>query len=864
MTIEMKRILVLLIIMLVPLVAMAQSSVSGTVVEKEGSLPVISANIIIKNANGKIIAFTATDEDGHFSMNIESLPESSTINVTKVGLKTYTAPLKVGSTPLVIRMEEGTVMLTDVMVKAERIRESGDTVSYIVNSFAQEQDRSIGDVLKRMPGIDVEKNGMIKYQGIDINKFYIEGSDLLGGKYGIATNGIAYDDIGAVEVLENHQPMQVLRGLSFSDQAAINLKMKNSSKASFLVHGNVGGGWSEQPKGMLWQSDIFTMMITDKYQMITTLQGNNTGVNISEQLTDFTPKKTEEDIGGYVRLSIPSAKNLQQSRTYFNRSLLASSSHLWKTPRGNEVKAQVDYIKDRVTAEGTNVTTYLLDSGNKLLEEDLNSLVHDNAVTSRFSYESNENKYFLNNTLSADLSWNDQTLNTAGTITNMQTARLPRYSVKNALKLIKRFGDDRLVTFTSRNEWRSLPERLIIRQREDIYGQKNRQQSFYTNEKASMGYVSGKALISLEGGVSGYLRRLNSDLWGLEDEGIQMHEALTTDYLRLFASPKVEWSSRKIEMTIEMPLNMYSYFFSGAIGNRTEVFASPSASMRWKVKSHMSFALRGGAHRTPPSLHDIHDSSILSDYRSFSSGADDYYASSGQYLSASYNYRNAQLGLFANLSGSYTRNHSKYGTVQNIIDNYIFYSYNCRPSDSNVAVSFFNISKTLDSTRGAIGLKGSFSHQNGSLTSQGLPVEYTLDYLTISPFINGNVSAYMNYSFSLELERDILGFGGMPRQATDNMLCHSTLVFTPCKLITWTTALDYYHNQIDSDSYKDMPMLDSKLSFNVSERIEISASVNNIMNKQQYSYTSYGTMSILERSSSLRGREFLVSFYLKK
>lgn len=84
-----------------------------------------------------------------------------------------------------------------------------------MNSFAQRQDRTIGDVLKRMPGIDVSNNGKIQYQGIDINKFYIEGNDLLGGKYGIATNGISYDDIGAVEVMENHQPMQVLRGLSF-------------------------------------------------------------------------------------------------------------------------------------------------------------------------------------------------------------------------------------------------------------------------------------------------------------------------------------------------------------------------------------------------------------------------------------------------------------------------------------------------------------------------------------------------------------------------------------------------------------------------------------------------------------------------
>ncbi len=68
------------------------------------------------------------------------------------------------------------------------------------------------------------------YQGEDINKFYIEGSDLLGGKYGIAANGISHEDVGAVEVMENHQPMQVLSGISFSDKAAINLKLKKEGK----------------------------------------------------------------------------------------------------------------------------------------------------------------------------------------------------------------------------------------------------------------------------------------------------------------------------------------------------------------------------------------------------------------------------------------------------------------------------------------------------------------------------------------------------------------------------------------------------------------------------------------------------------
>ena len=173
------------------------------------------------------------------------------------------------SFPLTVYLEPGATLLKEVTVKADRIREQGDTISYNVGSFAQSQDRTIGDVLKRMPGIDVSQSGKIQYQGEDINKFYIEGSDLLGGKYGVATNGISHEDVGAVEVMENHQPMQVLSGIAFSDKAAINLKLKNKAKATWSFYGDAGGGWSWQPEGSLWDGELFAMCAMPGFQNIT-------------------------------------------------------------------------------------------------------------------------------------------------------------------------------------------------------------------------------------------------------------------------------------------------------------------------------------------------------------------------------------------------------------------------------------------------------------------------------------------------------------------------------------------------------------------------------------------------------------------
>ena len=218
----MKKLTISFVLFVVPLITMAQTNVSGNVVDAERNEPLAGASIIIKDDHSKIIKFTTTKDDGTYTMQLSSATDGI-LEVVMMGYKKQSIPLVDVALPLTVYLEPGSISLKEVVVKADPIREQGDTVSYLVGSFAQKQDRSIGDVLRRMPGIDVAKNGKIQYQGEDINKFYIEGSDLLGGRYGIATNGISHEDVGAIEVMENHQPMQVLSGITFSDKAAINL-----------------------------------------------------------------------------------------------------------------------------------------------------------------------------------------------------------------------------------------------------------------------------------------------------------------------------------------------------------------------------------------------------------------------------------------------------------------------------------------------------------------------------------------------------------------------------------------------------------------------------------------------------------------
>lgn len=95
--------------------------------------------------------------------------------------------------------------LPNVLVKPAPITQKGDTINYIVSEFSDEKDRSIADVLRKMPGIEIKGDGLVLYQGKPIQKYYIEGLDLLEGKYNLANQNLPHISVSSVQILENHQ-----------------------------------------------------------------------------------------------------------------------------------------------------------------------------------------------------------------------------------------------------------------------------------------------------------------------------------------------------------------------------------------------------------------------------------------------------------------------------------------------------------------------------------------------------------------------------------------------------------------------------------------------------------------------------------
>lgn len=834
----------------------AQTDVTGIVVDNSSNEPLTGASVVAKGPDGKIRKYATSKDGGKFSLHMSSIA-GCRLDVSMMGFERKTIPLDSVSFPLTVELEPGTTLLKEVAVKADRIREQGDTISYAVGSFAQAQDRSIGDVLKRMPGINVESSGKIQYQGEDINKFYIEGSDLLGGKYGIATNGISHEDVGAVEVMENHQPMQVLSGIAFSDKAAINLKLKNKAKAKWTFHGDVGGGYSQQPQGALWDGELFVMAVMPNFQNITTLISNNIGEDLSSQATDFFASSRGSGISPYVRISLPDVPSLSQKRTLFNRSVMASTNGLWKIGQG-ELKSQIDYSFNRLASDASNVTTYFLGNENRIITENRAGVDRSHSLSANFIYELNQKTAFINNTLKTNLDWKDVRLAVTGSLPNEQSASLPDYFVSNEFKLIKRFQDKHLVTFRSINQWESLPQTLSVAIADDIMRQYISDHAFYTNESAQYSFTLKGITVSLEGGLKGYFRSMKATLADLPPD------FTGTDYFTLYATPKFEYWIKKVNFSFDAPLSFTRYSFKNALPSRSEFYFSPSLSVNWKPNNRFSVGVQGDLGRSPMNLNSIYSGIIMTDYRSFRRGIEDFHNLSSQNIFADISYKHTRRGVFANASVMQSWSSIPYTLSQQLFGDYVASSFASAKSRSKMLMTNANFGKTLDFMRGSANLNGSFCRNDSHLFFENNAVNSVDISWSVGTKLSGTPLQWLSFDYRFDFASTRLSMNGDNASWLGSMENELLLNIMPQKRWEWHISGEHYHNEISDNYFKNILLLDTKLIFKVNKRFELSASLTNIFNHRTYSYIIYDKINSFESRRSLRGRELLISISLRK
>ena len=339
---------------------------------------------------------------------------------------------------------------------------------------------------------------------------------------------------------------------------------------------------------------------------------------------------------------------------------------------------------------------------------------------------------------------------------------------------------------------------------------------------------------------------------------------LNTNYFTVYATPKFEYWVKRVNFSLSAPVSFAHYTFDKALANRSEVYFSPSLSMNWKPNNRFSMGVHGGTGRSPMDLSMIQPGYVMTNYRSFRRGVDDFYNSTSQNVSANISYKHTRRGLFANAFVMQSWSHNPYTMAQQLYGDYVVYSYTDAKSDGQMFMVSGNIGKTLDFMRGSANINGSFNRNESHLISENTNVNSVGTSWSVGAKISGAPLRWLSFDYRFSWASTRLAMNGTNASWLGKMENEVLLNIMPHKKWEWHISGEHYRNELTSNQFKNVFLLDTKVIYKLNKRLELSGSLRNIFNQRTYNYTTYNQLTSFESQRWLRGRELLISISLKK
>ena len=257
------------IIVLIAGITSAQVKVTGVVKDSIGN-PLEMANVIALNKQTNVLdSYGFTDSKGRYKLTLKANTAYS-IKASYIGNKTSDITLNTKESYItkdIVLLPDSTLDEVSITYKIP-VSIKGDTLVYDADSFKVGTEKKLGDVLKRLPGVEVNADGEIEIEGKKVGKVMVEGKDFFDGDSKIAVQNIPANAIDKIQVLKNFSEVDQLKGVQDnSDNLAINIKLKEGKKNFWFgeITAGVGGDdrYLAHPKLFYYSPKYSINIITD-------------------------------------------------------------------------------------------------------------------------------------------------------------------------------------------------------------------------------------------------------------------------------------------------------------------------------------------------------------------------------------------------------------------------------------------------------------------------------------------------------------------------------------------------------------------------------------------------------------------------
>lgn len=837
-----------LIIFLIAYVEATAQSLTGCVVDKQ-HVPLEAVSVVLlEKSSKKPLSFTRTDANGHFVLPYTE-KKASILTFNLLGYAKDSIDIGHFKSGHTIILKEQPYNIKEVKIKAPRIIQRGDTLTYLVNVFKQQQDRSIADVIAKMPGLQVNEDGTIEYQGRRINKFYIEGMDMLGSKYAQISENLSADQVESVQVYENHQKIKMLRGLSFSEQAALNIVLRDNAKNIWQGMVDLGLGSSLQNNiDFLCNSRLNVMLFSRKMQTFSLYKFSNCGEELKEgiNLRKFFGYGMPEtsDFVNNISLNVP---DLNSSRTRMNNTHILSTNWLFEKGKDADLRFNLSGVFDETKVEEEVVTEYTDIATDNRIAEYSQAKNHKDFVCGELLYRVNSDRLFLTNNVKANLTF-DRGIGTALVNSQQQNqyVRPHKRTISDELEMMNALKNGQHLNSRVYLSYNYLPSKLLT-------------------TKGTLQELNQTVLFwGAATAFSHHLAKINVQ-YSISNEGFTQHivenySQLDLNYTQNTTKAIIELHNpnERFSWNIRLPLSLLTQSFGKEKHQSLEF--EPNLSLTFKPNVHWSFVSNYSYSKQAMDGLELCQTPLFSSYLVQRCGNGKFYNMKMHMASIYASFKNVRYGLFASFRADY-----------NYCPNSILYAhkldgviYRSTVTTQSKSINTFHTSGKLTKSFGSkfsVGLSAYFSQSNS----------YSLwnDYSVANRFRNINASISLSFRpcvwFSVE-EKSFLFHDESKQEQTGELATYNQstntfnhtldLFVTPKKwVIQWKN--EFYHSNDKSASFNFFS--DISLSYKLKDR-EISICLNNLMGNGTYKRKIIKSDYVTQTVHQLRPREFIIKY----
>lgn len=670
-------------------IAQTSGQVRGVVEDNSGrALPRVT--VTLRNQDSTIVSYTSTRSDGTYELKINPA-FSGFICATSLGYKQSCKVITTGTHSSDYQVNFVLVgeqrIIDEVNVEAKRsITMRGDTITYRLDAFTNETERTLEDALAKLPGFRVDEHGTISVNGQNIRKIMVEDEDLVGENYKLVSRNLSADMIAEVEVLNRYLDNPLHQGIIDSDDVALNLKFKADRKRLLFGDAEVAAGIRARYEGAI-NGLVFSPMVKG----YTLLKANNVGSEIAIPVIETTapailgtPFVSRPENSWLLDIASSALSSSLTSRTSFNNGQQGSANFVSNPMEKLSITGNIHLGNEAIHRYSSSMSQ-LFSNGDTLSYNELNE--QGGKPVSVMSSIEMLYKVTKSSSLQVKYAYLGRDMNDRSSIIS---DRLPIDQIQNSeqsyhrayLNYSKRVNNGLLLEIQSvyiDNELMqeaSLPYE-VAHEETPLLLQKYRSPFRSTSTQAKAVYDAGanmKLGFSLD---YKYIKdRLVTEIADIDTSFSWSALDFMNDNQRLAQQTALTVNGVKSFGRFRFSAHITSYLENIRIENmnttvnntnESDFYSNYNLNVRWRISRRHSLTLSMVQDLSTPSLNTLYSGFVFSNYRVVRNYSGENFRTKSRLARLSYRYQFPYQHLFVNA-------HVHYGTISNLLSYEVMYN----------------------------------------------------------------------------------------------------------------------------------------------------------------------------------------------